>query len=174
MNTLEAIANRKSTRSFKTQQISEEALETILKSGCAAPVAMARYDSLHITVVQNEEIIAEIFDEASDMITKTLGQKMDMNYGAKTLVVVSSTPIHRSGTDCVNVGIVVENMVLAATDIGVDSCIMGAPIASLAQNTALSNKIGIPEGFTPILGVVFGYATKEEPPKTHTISINRV
>ena len=174
MNTLEAIANRKSTRSFRAEQISEETLEIILKAGCAAPVAMARYDSLHITVVQKDEIIAEIFDEASDMITKTIGHNMDMNYGAKTLVVVSSTPIHRSGTDCVNVGIVVENMVLAATDIGVDSCIMGAPIASLAQNTDLSNKIGIPEGFTPIIGVVFGYATEKESPKQHTISINRV
>ena len=50
MNTLEAIAKRKSTRSYKAEQISEQALEAIIKAGCAAPVALAKYDSLHITV----------------------------------------------------------------------------------------------------------------------------
>ena len=53
MNTLEAIAKRKSTRNYTPEQIPEEALAVILKAGFAAPVAMAKYDSLHITVVQN-------------------------------------------------------------------------------------------------------------------------
>ena len=50
----EAIAKRKSTRSYKSVQIPEEALEKIIKAGCAAPVARAQYDSLNITVIQNE------------------------------------------------------------------------------------------------------------------------
>ena len=37
MNTLEAIAKRKSTRSYKAEQISEDALATIIKAGCSAP-----------------------------------------------------------------------------------------------------------------------------------------
>ena len=60
MNTLEAIAKRKSTREYKDVQITEEALDAILKAGFASPVAMARYDSLHITVVQNQELLKNV------------------------------------------------------------------------------------------------------------------
>ena len=174
MNTLEAIAKRKSTRAYKAEQIPEEALEKILKAGCAAPIAMAKYDTLHITVVQNEDLIARIFDEAADMIFATLGMKTSMNYGAKTLIVVSSLPPHRVGMEYANAGIIIENMVLAATDLGIDSVIMGAPIAALAANAELAQKISIPEGFKPLLGAVFGYAVEETPAKEHTITVNRI
>ena len=174
MNTLEAIMKRKSTRSYKSELISEEALEVIIKAGCAAPVAMAKYDSLHITVVQNEQLIARIFDEAQEAVFATIGVRKSLDYGAKTLIVVSSMPPHREGMDYANGGIVIENMVLAATELGIDSCIMGAPIAALAKNAKLSKIVEIPEGFTPVLGVVFGYAAQNAPAKVHDISVNRV
>lgn len=174
MNTIEAIMKRKSTRSYKPEQISEEVLAAILKAGMAAPVALAAYDSLHITVVQNRQLIEEIFDKAKDMVFAASGIRKSLDYGAKTLIVVSSKPAHRVGMDYANGGIVVENMVLAATDLGIDSCIMGAPIAALAENQELSDKIGVPDGFIPVLGVVFGYAKQDEPAKEHTISVNRV
>lgn len=60
-------------------------------------------------------------------------------------------PPHREGMDYANGGIVIENMVIAATDLGIDSCIMRAPIAALAENADLSSLIGIPDGFTPVL-----------------------
>lgn len=174
MNTLEAIAKRKSTRSYKAEQISEESLAAIIQAGCAAPIALAKYDSLHITVVQDEKIIEQIFDQAQEAVFAAIGVKKSLNYGAKTLIVVSSLPPHREGMDYANGGIVIENMVLAATDLGIDSCIMGAPIAALAGNAALSKMIAIPEGFTPVLGAVFGYATEDAPAKEHAITVNRV
>ena len=174
MNTIETIIKRKSTRNYKPEQISEEALETILKSGMAAPVALAAYDSLHITVVQNEQLIEDIFDAAQDMVFAAIGIRKSLDYGAKTLIFVSSKPAHRAGIDYANGGIVIENMVLAATEMGVDSCIMGAPIAALAENKNLSDKAGVPAGFKPVLGVVFGYAENDEQAKEHTISVNRV
>lgn len=174
MNTLEAIAKRKSTRAYKSEQITDEALDKILKAGMSAPVAMAKYDSLHITVVQNEQLINRIFDEAQDAVYKTIGIRKSLDYGAKTLIVVSSLPPHREGMDYANGGIIIENMVLAATDLGIDSCIMGAPIAALASNRELSENIGIPEAFNPVIGAAFGYATEEEPAKEHQISVNKV
>ena len=174
MNTIETIMKRKSTRSYRPEQIPEEILETVLKAGMASPVALAAYDSLHITVVQSRQLIEEIFDEAQDMVFAAIGIRKSLDYGAKTLIVVSSKPAHRVGMDYANGGIVIENMVLAATAMGIDSCIMGAPVAALAENKELSDKIGVPEGFIPVLGVVFGYAENEEPAKEHTISVNRV
>ena len=174
MNTLEAIAKRKSTRSYKPELISEEALAAIIKAGCAAPIALARYDTLHITVVQHEGLIEQIFDQAREAVFAAIGVRKSLNYGAKTLIVVSSLPQHREGMDYANGGIVIENMVLAATALGIDNCIMGAPIAALAGNAELSALVGVPDGFTPVLGAVFGYAAEDAPAKEHTITVNRV
>ncbi len=174
MNTLDAIAKRKSVRAYTSEQISEEALNTIIQAGFAAPVAMAMYESLHITVIQNEEILTRLADGASEFVFKTLGIRKNMDFGAKTIIVVSSTPVHRPGMEYANVGIVLENMVLAATDLGIGSVILGTPIVALAQNADLVKAIAVPEGFTPILGAAFGYAAEEGPVKAHTISVNRV
>ena len=173
MQTLEAIAKRKSTRSYKPEKISEEALQIILKAGCAAPVAMGNYASLHFTVVVNPVLLDKINAAATQALLK-LGLKKNADYGAKTMILVSSTPVHRPGTDHANAGIVIENMVLAATSIGIDSVVLGGPISAIAESNELKNAIGIPEGFSPLLAVALGYATEDAPAKVHTISVNRV
>ncbi len=87
METMKAIAWRKSVRSYKPDQIPDEVLNTILKAGSSAPVASGKYDSLHITVVQNKEIINKI----SDAIFELLNGKVSMAFGAPTIIFVSST-----------------------------------------------------------------------------------
>ena len=174
MNTLEAIATRKSTRSYQPKQIPEDVLQTILKAGCAAPVAMAKYDSLHITVVQKQELLDSINALTADAMEKAFGMRKNTDFGAKTLIFVSSTPVHRMGFEYINAGIVMENMVLAATDLGIDSVILGGAPAAVAQDADLVKALGIPDGFSPLLGVFLGYGTEETPAKEHTIAINRV
>lgn len=174
MQTLEAIAKRKSTRNYKPERISEAALETILKAGFAAPVAMAQYDSLHITVVEKQELLDKINTAAEELRFKMTGFHRNADFGAKTLILISSTPAHTKGLEYTNVGIVVENMVLAATDMGIDSVILGAAPIAVAQDAELVCALGIPEGYTPLLGAFFGYGAEETPVKEHTIAVNRV
>lgn len=174
MNALEAIFTRKSTRSYKNEQISEENLQTILKAGCASPIGMARYDTLHITVVQSEEILAKIFDEAEEVMFKAVGMRKNMNFGAKTMILVSSMPAYREGVNYAHAGIVIENMVIAATSLHIDSVVLGGPISAIAESEELRALLGIPEGFEPLLAASFGYATEDASAKEHTISVNRV
>ena len=174
MNTLEAIAKRKSTRAYTDRQIPEEVLDAILKAGCAAPVAMARYDSLHITVVQTKELIDRVNAATEETLLKLIGQRRSMDFGAKTLLLISSMPQHRPGMEYCNVGIVVENMVLAATDLGVDSVILGGSPRVMVNDGELMLELGIPEGFRPVLGAAFGYAADEGVPREHGFAKNRV
>ena len=174
MNTLEAIAKRKSTRNYKPEQIPEEDLRTILQAGFAAPVAMAKYDSLHITVVQNPELLGKINKATEEVFFRLLGVRRNMDFGAKTLLFVSSTEIHRPGTNHANAGIVMENMVLAATALGIDSVILGGAPSAVAQDPELMKALGIPEGFRPLLGCFLGYGAENTPVKEHSISVNRV
>lgn len=175
MKTLDAIKKRKSTRAYKAEQIDETALEIIIKAGFASPVAMARYDSLHITVIQNEDVIKDICNMTSEMMAAKSGEKRNMNFGAKTMIMVSTNPETLPyEMACVNVGIVVENMVLAATSIGIDSVILGGAPRAIAPDDQLVKSLGIPNGYKPILGMFLGYAEKEEPAKDHSISVNRI
>lgn len=174
MNTLEAIAKRKSTRNYKPEQIPEEALQTILKAASAAPVAMAKYDSLHITVVQTPELLTKINIATADMMEKAFGFRKNPDFGAKTLIFVSSTEVHRPGTDHANAGIVMENMILAATALGIDSVILGGAPSAVANDPELMKELGIPEGFRPLLGCFLGYGAEDTPVKEHSIAVNRV
>ena len=175
MNTGEAIAKRKSTRSYRPETISEEAITAILKAACAAPVAMARYDSLHITVIENEEMIGRINDMTAEFFAKKTGVKKNTDFGARTMVLVSSmSTMLPPEMEFANVGIVIENMILAATDLGIDSVVLGGAPSIIARNEALVKELGIPDGFKPVLGAFFGYALCEEAPKEHVITVNRV
>ena len=174
MDTLEAIAKRKSTREYQNVQLPEDALQTILKAGFAAPIAMARYDSLHITVVQSKELLDRVNSATSEALYKITGERKSTDFGAKTLIFISSTPIHRAGTEYINVGIVGENMVLAATALGIDSVMLGAAPAAVAQDPVLTKDLGIPEGYKPMLGIFLGYGVRDEAAKEHTIHFNRV
>ena len=175
MNTLEAIAKRKSTRAYTAEAVSEESLDKILKAAFASPVAMAKYESLHITVLQNEALIGKINEKTAELFFKRTGMKKNTDFGARTLVFVSTCtdmlPLEMAIANC---GIVVENMVLAATSLGIDSVILGGAPAMIANEADIMASLGIPEGFKPILGAAFGYAVLDEAPKTHAISVNRV
>ena len=174
METLEAIFKRTSTRSFTREPVTSEVVETILKAACAAPAAMAQYESMHITVVQSEDIIAQI-NQATEKVLQQRGSMRKADTGARTMIFLSAGPTMLSPVMAyANTGIVVENMVIAATDLGIDSLILGSAPAAIAEDKALLTKMGIPEGFTPVLAVALGKATNPEPPKAHSIAIHYV
>ncbi|MBO7150266.1 MAG: nitroreductase family protein [Clostridia bacterium] len=174
MNTLDAIFARKSTRAYAPKQIPEEALSSILKAASASPVARAQYDMLHITVVQDDATIARIFEATASFFKEMVGFGANMNYGAKTLVIVSAILSPMPEMMSANVGIVVENMVMAATDLGIDSVILGAPIPVLSKNETLKKELKIPSCFKPVLALALGYGTDGAAPKTHEIAVTKI
>ena len=174
MNTLEAIAKRVSVRAYKPDQIPEDALQAILKAGMSAPVGSGAYDSLHITVIQDMKLLNEIGEAVNDFIFKKLGRKMNKNFGAPTMIVVSSAPSHFPGMEFANAATVLENMAIAATDLGIDNIVWAAATAVIEQNEELKKKLAIPDGYKPTLCASFGHAAEKETPKDHTIPVNRV
>ena len=174
METLQAIWLRKSVRAYKPEQIPDEVLDSIAKAGCRAPVSSNKYNSLHITIVQNPELLKQISIAASDMVYKILNVKKNMDFGAKTLIIISSASVMMPGIEYANAACILENMVLAATDQSVDSIIWGGAASAVKQEAALMKALEIPEGFNPVLCASFGYAIDTEAPKEHSISLNRV
>ena len=174
MEALEAIAKRTSTRKFKETQISEENLQIILKAGMSAPVGSGAYNSLHITVVQDQSVFSKINDAVTELIFKMMGKKMDKNFGAPTMIFVSSKPAMMPGLEYANTACVLENMAIAATSLGIGNVIWGGAASAVEQNAELREILEIPEGYNPILCISLGYGVEVNKPKSHEITTNRI
>lgn len=156
MNTMEAICSRRSVRTYTGEQVTSEELNTILKAAYAAPVGMGRYDSVHLTVITSTELLGKI-----DAAGAAMFGKPDMHplYGAPMLILVSATLPDAEGMKNVtysNAASIVQNMALAATELGVGAChIWGATMALLNAPDVLAS-LRLPAGFTPCCALALG------------------
>lgn len=164
MELLKAIATRKSTRKYKSEQISTKELDTILSAGSIAPVGLNSYSNYHFTVIQNGDLLEKINESAAKALCNTGGVgrvTANPTYGAPTLVVVSAKIDPKfQGIELANIGCIIENMLLTATDLGVGSVYLMSPILGLKANPQLVQDLKLPESFEPMSVVAFGYPTE--------------
>ncbi|SHH45047.1 Nitroreductase [Anaerosphaera aminiphila DSM 21120] len=168
METMKAIATRKSVRKYKPEQISESDLNRILLAGCAAPVGRGNYPGLHITVIQNKDIISKM----SDTMKKAMSMDDDPTYGTSTLVVVSSQNAASAGSDYVNTGTVLENMMISAADLGIGSCVIWGSAMVIEADESIKAACEIPEGFSAKCGIALGYSYDELEERVLELKIN--
>ncbi len=147
MELFEAINKRFSNRKYLDKQVSDEDLEKILKAGMQAPVGRGKYEDMHITVIQDKDLLNEI----SGLTEKSVF------YNAPTLVIISSKD-DGHGLDKENSACVAENMLLAATALGLGSIYLNLVIGLIKEHKEVLDKLNLPEGFVPIVGVGLGYA----------------
>ncbi|MCD8325962.1 MAG: nitroreductase family protein [Lachnospiraceae bacterium] len=157
MQTLEAIAKRKSTRDFDPDKaVPEEIIDTIVKAGCQAPIGANKRDSLHLTVCRNKEILNEINQSTTAAMNV---EPRDFFYAAPAVIIVSASEKQMApGIEYANAACVIENMLIAATDAGVDNIYLWGGVQALAKNADLCAKMGIPEGFKPVSAAALGYS----------------
>jgi nitroreductase len=153
-----AIAMRKSMRSYKSEQISDESLNTIINAGCAAPIGMGAYNLVNITVIQNPDLL----DRISKTAAKSIGNpKANPFYGAPTLIIISGKPNERfPNNELANASCIIENMALAATDAGIGSVYLLSPLSAFIADKELLKELNLPEGFAPAAGIALGYPTE--------------
>lgn len=175
MEMMKAIAVRKSTRSYKSEQISDDSLNTVLNAGCAAPVGMGSYDSVHLTVIQSSSLLDKITKATANAFGSP---NMKPFYGAPTLIVVSGKANDKAPhIEIANAACVIENMALAATDIGLGSVYLWGFLASFSKEKELLKELNLPEGFIPVSGIALGYPTEpltKERELKQTIKINTI
>ena len=122
----------------------------------SAPVGSGQYDSLHITVIQDWDLLNEISNAVTEMMVKIIGKRMDKNFGAPTMVIVSSKPAMMPGLEYANVGCVLENMVIAATSLGIDNIIWAVGLAVYFIFSFATNAWYITWLVFPLTGAVQG------------------
>lgn len=170
MNTLETILKRHSTRSFKDEQIKDEDLNRILIAANAAPVGMAKYDDLSITVIQNKELLNKI-EENATKVMPSMPNKHPL-YNAPTCILVSKindqSPMKDMHT--LNVACIVENMLLEATELNLGNIFIMGAVSALSQNKELCKELKVPEDYIPVAIAAIGYKKEEQTIKEETTS----
>ena len=148
---LKALKERRSVRSYKPQQITDEELKAVLEAGTFAPNGMGKQDSW-IVAVQNPQIL----DQLRRMNAEILGSTSDPYYGAPTIVLVFGSDPKKWGNSIQDGSLVLGNMMNAAYAIGLGSCWINREMQmfSTEEGKALMRKLGIPEElFTPIFAI---------------------
>ena len=158
MNTLDAIKARHSTRGFTDKQISDADLEAILFAGGQAAVGGGAFKSLRLYAIQDAELLKAIDESSAKARPGT-----HPLYGAPTLVVLASTEGFLKNIEWTNAGCVIQNMMVAAADLGIDSIYLWMAMYGINGEPELVKRIGIPEGFTWVGTAAFGYAAKDFP-----------
>ena len=158
MNTLDAIKLRHSSRGFTDRQISDADLEAILFAGGQAAVGGADFKSMKLYAVQDPELLKAI-DEAS---AKRRPGSHPL-YGAPTLVVLASKQSILPYIEYTNAGCVIQNMMLAATDLGIDNIYLWMSMYGINEDPELIKRLGFPEGYTCVGTMALGYEAKEFP-----------
>lgn len=168
-----AMNNRRSIRSYTGESITEEELNAVLQAAYMAPVGMGKYDSIHLTIITNKELLKEIDRNGAAFFGNP---SLHPLYGAPVLIVISSKDTGNVGS--ADVGIILQNMSLEAVELGIGHCDIYGATAALVQNQELLKKLNLPEGFTPLGSIILGKTkeeyTKRDIPASHKYSENRI
>lgn len=157
MNTLECIEKRLSIRNFDARDVEREKLEIICKAGLEAPTAMNSREIV-LTVVRGERL-ARLNAEMERLMPEGMRTrfysdgKFDFYRGGNALIVVSLG--RGSIMPEQNTGCIMENMYLAATEIGLGACWINQ-FYNVRSETVMS-LLALEEGYRPYAGLSVGY-----------------
>lgn len=160
-----AIMARRSIRKYKEQPVEREKMEVILDCGIHAPNAMNR-QAWAVRVVDNPEFLNGITEVYLQELGEK-GEKMKNEPGWRNMFRNAPTVVFIAAPDApygsVDVGLMAENMMLAAQSMGIGSCCLGGPIGFLRGESAAPyvERLKLPEGYLPSIVLAMGYADEE-------------
>lgn len=159
MNTHEAIMSRYACRKYTGEQLTKQELKALTDAANAAPVAMGDYSGYELVVVQDEEVRKAI-DAGTAHAMPMMGDHP--TYEAPTLLFVCIKPdqqfemIPYCGASCI-----AENIMVQAADLGLASVYIMAVPTIMQGKQELLEKLGLSDGFIPVVLVSVGHAAEE-------------
>ena len=159
MNFLEIIRTRRSCRSYKPEQITDEQLNAILEAGTYAPTSRG-LQSPFIVAVQNKNLL----DCLAKMNAEVMGVSTNPYYDAPTYILVFVPAEAPNGIQ--DASLVLENMMLAAHAQGLGSCWIHREREMFAteEGKELMREWGLPDGLVGIGALALGYPDGEPSP----------
>jgi nitroreductase len=151
LNVLECISRRRSVREYSGKQVPREAFEKILDAALMAPSAGDIHPYRIIVVTDNERIrrLAEaalnqtFISQAPVVIVYLVNLEEAAGYGRRGVELYS----------LLDVGASMENLMLAATSLGLSTCWVGA-----FNEKSVEEIVGAPKGYRAVSLTPLGYS----------------
>ncbi|HXK50445.1 MAG TPA: nitroreductase family protein [Clostridiales bacterium] len=170
---MRCIRSRRSCRNFKPDPLREEELEQVIEAGLWAPSGNNK-QPWYFTVIRNKRTVEKINNDAKENAVKYLtdpnrlsvanNKNFDLFYGAPCIIIISADM--RSGTAVADCSAAIQNMLLMAENLKIGSLWNGIIRRFWFETpgvAAFKQEYEIPEEFTPLYAVAFGYWSKEIP-----------
>jgi nitroreductase len=172
-NVFEAILARRTVRAYSPAKPSRNAIQTLMEAAVRAPTAMHE-EPWAFVVVQNKQTLKQLSDRAKPIFIEEMRhrnaqgvrhsfehfarQDFDMFHGANTLIIICARPLSPFVVaDC---WLAAENMMLAACDLGLGSCVIGSAVSVLNIHM-VKTELGIPAEYSVIAPIVVGVPMEE-------------
>ncbi len=149
METLKAIRNRRSIRKYKSNDVSEQDLFTILEAGRWAPSASNK-QPWHFIIIRDKEMRKKLSD------IHDYGRFMKES---PVVFVVLGDPSKHPRFHLADPHQAVQNMLLAAYSLGLATCWMGVRDTNLEPQ--FREVLGVPENLRVICSISLGYGDQE-------------
>ena len=159
INFLDIIRTRRSCRSYKQQQITDEQLNAVLEAGTYAPTSRG-LQSPFIVAIQNKDLLKQL----AEMNAEVMGATTNPYYDAPTYILVFVPDGFANGV--YDAALVLENMMLAAHAQGLGSCWIHREREMFAteEGKELMKQWGLPDGLIGIGALALGYPEGEPAP----------
>lgn len=180
--TIKTMLTRYSCRAYTDKMPPEKALKAIAEAAVAAPSAMNQ-QNWRVIVLKNKKLIADLEIEGMKYLAsqddkgtyeRIMSRGGKMFYNAPCMIIVPVNKLFSGNYALTDLGIVAQNIALAATSLGINSVICG-----MIQNCfagigvkEFKQKLGIPEKYEIELAVLLGYAEKHGQP--HELDYSKI
>lgn len=159
-DTLKTILDRRSCKNYKDQEVEIELIEKIVEAGTYAPSGMGRQSPIILAITNKQ-----LRDEISKLNADVMGATKDPFYGAPVVLVVLGNKA--IPTYIYDGSVVMENMMLAASSLGLGSCWIhrAKEVFDSPRGKEILKSLGIEGDYEGIGNCIVGYANSLNPDK---------
>ncbi|MCQ2440105.1 MAG: nitroreductase [Oscillospiraceae bacterium] len=156
--TLEVIRTRRSVKSYSDQSVPRELVEKVCEAGTWAPCGMGKQAPIILAVTNKE-----LRDRIAKLNAAVMGGKNDPFYGAPVVLVVLANKA--VGTYLYDGSLTMENMMLAAHDLGLGACWIhrAKEVFASEEGKAILKDLGVEGDYEGIGNCILGYPKGELP-----------
>lgn len=174
---IDAIMARRSIRQYKDTPVSRDLLQKLAECGVNAPNAMNKQE-WEVRIVDSQDYlngVTELMKADMPSFVKADDPKFRNGFRNATAIIAVACPDDPTGMTLLNVGLLGENICLAALELGLGTCFMGAPSMFLTTNEKAKpylDKLGFSEGYK--LRYVIGVGYPDETPAAKPRDLGKI
>ena len=170
-NVFETILARRSVRSYRDGTLDRKTVNSLLEAAVRAPTS-EHSEPWAFVIVQDRTLLERLSDRAKPLIAEELRRagpadrpaekipdpESSLFYDAGTLILICARPLGPFATaDC---WLAAENLMLAASALGLGSCVIGAALPAL-NIPEVKAELGIRDDYLAVAPIIVGHPRGE-------------